>query len=112
MIRLSHQIHFKNISKKFMSTRNFNIFTSIGVPTNKSSKNIKHLESITLTINNPETIEWQKNWWRGWWNYIYIFEVTLNLKKDGVLLTKNFQSNNFIEITKEINNFMEDPIEI
>ncbi len=105
MLRTSQITKLNKIGKQYLSTSS-NVFTSIGMCTSEWGHNIKYLDSIDLTINNP------KNKFTGWFEWSRVYEVRLNIKKEDIRLTKNFKSNDFDELTKEINNFMENPIKI
>ena len=105
MLRTFQIIKLNKIGKQYLSTTS-NVFTSIGMRTSEWGHNIKYLDSIDLTINNP------KSQASVWWDSSRVYEARLYLKKEDIRLTKSFKSNDFVELTKEINKFMENPIKI
>lgn len=93
-------------SRGFSGKNNFssNVFTSVGIKTNEWGHNVKYLNSIELTINNPNT--------QYWWESSRVYEANLYLKKEDIRLTKTFWSNDFVQLTNDINKFMQNEIKI
>lgn len=94
-------------SRGFFGKENYtssNVFTSVGLHSREWGHNVKYLNSIELTINNPNS--------QYWWESSRIYEANLYIKKEDIRLTKTFKSNDFIELSNNINKFMQNEIKI
>ncbi len=102
LVKPIKQIQSRGFSGKDHTSSN--VFTSVGMKTTEWGHNVKYLNSIELTINNPNT--------QYWWESSRIYEANLYLKKEDIRLTKTFKSNDFVQLTNDINKFMQNEIKI
>lgn len=103
LLKLVKPIQLRGFSGKENYTSS-NVFTSVGMKTTEWGHNVKYLNSIELKINNPNS--------QYWWESSRIYEANLYLKKEDIRLTKTFKSNDFIQLTNDINKFMQNEIKI
>ncbi len=102
ILKLAKPIQSRGFSGKDHTSSN--VFTSVGMKTTEWGHNVKYLNSIELTINNPNT--------QYWWESSRVYEANLYLKKEDIRLTKTFKSNDFVQLTNDINKFMQNEIKI
>jgi hypothetical protein len=99
----------KNLSQsynKFHYSTSNNIFTSLSNDSKQFTNNIKCLDQIQFTIYGPSYIE----------NYRILkpqlFEATIYMVKDNMRVSRSFKSNNYNDLIKEIQDYLNNQIKI
>lgn len=96
------------ITKNYMKIhyRMSSIFTNLQVNSKDFNHNLKYVDRIEITINNPNNVKPDSLFKST------VYEATVTFNKNNMTLYKRFNNNNYDEIINNIKTFMNDEIKI